>query len=346
MDWTLLHSRLKRLANRGAWAVLEARPGGLPLDVLHQAGSGQDREFIHRCRAPAMIDPTWGYVVTEHGQLVQDSMMPNFPHARPWWVGAPSPIDFMRTRTSSAVEHYPSVISLRHFWEWNYYHFWFDSLGKLSLLDQFGIDLDTPIVLGSFADEIPFVRQVLATGGLRDRNWIFPGNRWVRADEVVFCRTQRPYAHRAEHLNGYFDIPPANRSRDERVFLNRGPGVNRRLTNGGEVSSYLASQGFREIDAAELSIEEQIDVFSRTGRLVTIHGAGNTNILFRAGGSMSVLELHPEGFVQDDHLKIGQGLGFGWDRLAGRPTSGKPIDLADFTIDLDELAGRVEALVA
>ena len=258
----------------------------------------------------------------------------------------PSPIDFLRARSSDTVEHHRSVISLRHFWEWNYYHFWFDSLGKLSLLDEFGVDLETPIVLGEYADSIPFVRRVLQTGGLRDLNWVFPGDNWISADEVVFCRTQRPYAHRAEHLVGYFDVPEGNRSADDRIFLNRGAGVNRRLTNGPEVSELLASHGFREIDAAELSIAEQIETFSRTGRLVTIHGAGNTNILFRAGGKMSVLELHPDGFVQDDHLKIADGLGFAWQRQTGEPAPGKPIDLADFSVDLDELARNVDTLVA
>ena len=102
----------------------------------------------------------------------------------------PSPVGFVQAQHGRArtVRH-RSVISLRHPWEWNYYHFYLDVLGKIRIFDELGIDQSTPLVVGRYAMDLPFAQQVLQTGGLKDRTWIVQADTYILADEVYYCRT-------------------------------------------------------------------------------------------------------------------------------------------------------------
>lgn len=91
--------------------------------------------YISYSNSPAFIEPEWGYVFTENGHLLE-SLEPNFAHPKKnWRIAMPSPVQAYRAiQKKEKVVEFSSVISLRHFWEWNYYHFYLDVLGKLPLL--------------------------------------------------------------------------------------------------------------------------------------------------------------------------------------------------------------------
>src|SRR6185437_9489458 len=51
--------------------------------------------------------------------------------------------------------------------------------------------------------------------------------------------------------------------------------------------------GFEIVDADKLNLQEQISLFRETRWLTGIHGAGFTNIIYRKGLPMNMLELFP-----------------------------------------------------
>ena len=127
---------------------------------------------------PALIEPNWGYVITAEGRLLEDSLRTNWRAPAPWRFATPDPHEFNRVRhkNSPEVRDFEEVVLLRDLYEWNYFHFHFDVLGRLGLLREYGIPTSTPIIVGRYAKELPFVQQMLSTGRLAEWQMGYPGS--------------------------------------------------------------------------------------------------------------------------------------------------------------------------
>lgn len=347
MAWGERAAKVTYRASWRAWAAAQRPP---KIQILHQHGmaiGGGVREFVHQVAEPAYIEPEFGYVMTERGHLLEQALTPNFEDViAPWRVATPSPWRFLSARRhrSTRIREFDRVISLRHLWEWNYYHFYLDALGKLSLLDEIGVDPSIPIVLGRYALELPFVRQVINRGNLRNRIWVIPETEYIRAQTMIYCRTGQPYRSRLDWLLDQMEIPVPTSARDERLFLTRGKGGTRRILNEDAVLSVLEEYGFRSVDTTGMNIDEQVGVFSRARYLVAAHGAGITNIIYRRTAPLGVLELHGSGHISQDFWRICAGYDHWWDHLAGEPDGPDPKH-ANFEIPIDKLREKLSAML-
>jgi capsular polysaccharide biosynthesis protein len=237
------------------------------------------------------------------------------------------------------------VISVRHWWEWNYYHFMLDVLGKLQLLDQAGLPHDIPLVVGRYALDLPWVQQILSIGTLADRPWIIQEDEFIRAEKVYYCQTREPYRVRIDHVLRNMDLPPADPGARKRIFLNR-KGSTRRLMNEAEVRAILESHGFEEVFAEDYSVQEQIDLFSGVRYLVALHGAGLTNIIYRRGVPLSLLELYPDDWQSWDFAAICSSYGYGWRGIGGPSQSSRDPVHADFLIAPDQLERELARMLS
>lgn len=349
MDTNIWTERTLRIVNKTIWSTTSVfnKPR---VDVLHHKDPSETpeiTEFIHRCNGPAFIEPEWGYVISGNGVLLEDSLLPNFVFPKsPWRIACPSFTKFSQTRDSKhkKVLRLERAISLRHFWEWNYYHFYLDTLGKLSLIDAAGIDRSIPLVLGRYAHQLPFVKQVISMGGLKDRNWILPTDEYVQADEIYYCRTGQNYKRRLDFLLDEMGAPNRLVEFADRIFLSRGKNSTRHITNIDQVEAAVKKHGFRVVTTEGLSIAEQIDLFSKARHLISIHGAGITNIIFRRDAPLSVLELHSPGYLNFDFRRICQESGYAWDHLSG-PAEPGHFQHANFFIDVEALQQKIETMV-
>ena len=306
-------------------------------------------EYVRRVQEPAFIEPRWGYVITQRGRLVDSSLNPNFMHhKRPLELGAPDPVNFRRAQSGADknILHFSEVISLRHFWEWNYYHFYFDVLGKLSLFNDAGLDRKVPFVLGRYAMELPWVRQVLAMGALADRAWVIPDNQYVQADHIYYACTQQNYQRRMDYLLNEMQVPLSSRGQDARLFLNRDKNSSRHIRNIDELLPVFAHYGFEVVTTEGLPVGEQLKLFNRARYLVAIHGAGITNIIFRRAAPFSLLELHPLNLLNTDFKRICQEYRFAYDTLGGEPDPALPREHTNFTIAPEELRKKLELMLA
>ena len=111
-----------------------------------------------------------------------------------------------------------------------------------------------------------------------------------------------------------------------------------------EVESVLKDYGFRIIDDGITSHLDQIELFSKIRHLIAIHGAGITNILFRRGMPMNLLELHPRGYISGDFKQTCEEYGYAYDTLAGSPI-GKNLQNADFSISITRLRQKIEKMI-
>ena len=139
----------------------------------------------------------------------------------PWQLELPSPTAFVRDRRHKAAQRFETVVSLRHWWEWNYFHFYMDVLGKLAALDSAGISFDTPIAIGRYYNQLSWVRELLSCGSLADRRWIVHDEGLIEARSVVYCQARMTYRERADYVVRALGAPAAPSSGNRRIFLKR-----------------------------------------------------------------------------------------------------------------------------
>jgi hypothetical protein len=351
----------EKAATRAVWLASRHLSPRTQVDDLHRrspASSDAWGEYVRAVRGPACVEPQWGYVITAQGELFEDSMCPNFPPHRPLWrLGTASPASFLaeRRRRSTAgaasatrrARQVPVAASLRHFWDWNYYHFYFDVLGKLSLLRDAGVSESIPLVLGSYAGRFPWAREILSRGELARRTWIIPDDdEYVWADEMIFCRTQQDYKYKMDFVLDSMGVAADAPRRDDRVFLDRADAKFRHILNIDELRPVFDEYGFRYVPSLSgFTVADQIALFANTKHFVAVHGAGITNVVFRRDAPMSVLELHAANYISTDFKRMAKEYGHHYETLAGEPDGDSPIH-ANFVIPparLREVLGRVVA---
>jgi hypothetical protein len=348
MDRQLAIERTQKLFYKAEWAL---RSMAKPTDsrqferVYHcPIAPGADLyDTVYRYNGTAYIEPKFGYIVTEHGTLIEDSMTTNLGIiAEPWKQGLPSPSEFRDAtkKGSHRVIHHPKIISLRHLWEWNYYHFYVDILSRLRALDDAGIDKSIPLALGNYADDVAFVKQIIGIGSLASRNWVLPGHDFVSADEVYYCRTQQSWKARLSYPVSLMNLPRPNLSSRDRIFLVRPLAATRRILNQPEIEPVISKYGFRTVDTSQMSVKDQIDLFADARHLIAVHGAGMVNVIYRQGAPLSVLELRPDVYNVECMQDINKDYGYYTDILGGKSDSSEA-QHANFTVDPATLEQKI-----
>ena len=287
-------------------------------EVFGTCNGYTQEEYIHRVKGPVMIDPATGFILLSRRTLLR----PSLPYD--YQAGRPSAIGSLVTRAGPRrALKFDRVISFRDVHEHNYFHFFNDVLTKIPLLERAGL-LDAPIIVGHrlylqrfFQDALPALRA----HGLR---LIDQGERFVVADEVIYCKAM-PYSR------SYFDRvinllnvagktgtdTGALKMSGRKVFLTRRRSATsqRLIANNDEVEALMISIGFEVHDMVRLSLQEQINLFSETRWLVSIHGAGLTNVLFRRGSPMTILELFPTESIPPHYYWLAMINGFNYQGL-------------------------------
>lgn len=348
----MINQRFQKVISKLTWdtiSILKARSAP-SIEVLHEMrpSGGMQYEFIHRLSSPAYIEPEWGYVVTAQGHLLSQPLSTTGVFgSRPWKFGIPRPSSYFRNIHASSpdVLRFPCVISLRFIWEWNYFHFYSDVLGKLSLLESARVDPNIPIVLGKYANDVHFVRQIINQGRFRERNWIIADEAYILADSIIYSSTRMDDVRKKyDYILSQMQPPgPVARSED-RIFLTRKAAKTRSILNIDAVENALGRHGFRSVDTSGMHIKEQMDLFAQTRYIVSIHGAGLTNIIFRQGCPLSILELHSDVYLSHCFREIADAYQYGWDHLAGMSDVGVA-QHANFYISLEQLEEKIAKML-
>lgn len=347
-----LRGSARRVSRQAAWALLEMCTSSPRIETLFERTSnGKNLGYVKRVQGPSLIERN-GYVLTPSGHPIEDSLSFNDPQApSPFWMGLPSLKSLTPSRFKPRSQMYDSVVSFRHHYETNYYHFLLDVLGALELLDASGYASDGPLVIGGAVARTRFGSEILNTAGLASRNWLFQEDENIWAENVLYLRTYQQDRTRADHLLDLMGVPVPSTYGDERLYLARPPGGRRSISNSAEVSSLLKRYGFREVVPDELSIQEQIQLFQHARYVVGVHGAGLTNIIYRRGAPLALLELHSYSFVLDCYDRLCRQYGYSHDRLpcateVPRVGDDSGWGGSNLLVDVPQLELRVRGLLA
>jgi hypothetical protein len=297
---------------------------------------------IREAHGTVYVEPEFGYLITGKGRLIEDSVETNYPGKAAWRLALPSPLTFVNSIRTQSVQSFDQVVSLRHWWEWNYYHFYLDVLGKLAAYELVGLPQDVPVLIGRYATQLPWVKQLLGRGGLANRSWVIHDTGLIQARSVTYCRAQLSFRQRASSICSLVDAPQPSLG-GRRIFLNRRGLVCRQLRNLDEVLKCLSQYDFEEVDTLGMPVDEQMKLFAETRHLVAIHGAGLVNVLYRRSFPLTVLELYGRGWNPFEFKKLCTELGYDW---TGLPCDfvGPDAQLADIVVDVKALRRHLECL--
>ena len=193
---------------------------------------------------------------------------------------------------------------------YNYYHWLFDVLPRLFLVQKV-LDLRDPHIK-YFVPSLryPFQRQTLAALGISMEQCIESvTTNHLKAKTLLAVSHPNPEPHdnqcwiveelRARFLGHQAEIPNSSF-----IYITRSDAVHRRLlVNEQELLESLKPLGFHVYCLSALSFAEQIHLFSQAKIIVGVHGAGMANLAFATAGAC-VFELFSELYQPDMYEKL------------------------------------------
>ena len=103
----------------------------------------------------------------------------------------------------------------------------------------------------------------------------------------------------------------------------------------------MTESGFEVTDTDGMSLKEQVLLFRDVDLLIGLHGAGLTNIIFRNGRPLKLLEIFPGDHCPSHYRHLCMKFNYGYDSLKG-----SNMDLSKnrgFHLDPDLLKGKLNA---
>lgn len=184
-------------------------------------------------------------------------------------------------------------------WSEGYYHWMVDALPRLLAVRKHLVQDFVVLLPASY--QYDYHHQTLKALGVTNIERLHPQTRYVAPNLVVPSRLARIASYnpsvmqelRALLLTKFLPLPQANLG--ERLYISRAGASRRKVLNEAEVVACLQKQGFAVVQLEDYSYPEQVSIMMRVRYLISIHGAGLTNMLFMPPSSR-VLELQ----MQDD----------------------------------------------
>jgi hypothetical protein len=298
-------------------------------------------EYLLIYDKPCIIEPSHGWALSTTNKLIY----PSLGFSRVSYLSKPN--SKVKKLRNSTLEEYPELISLRDTGEENYYHFYNDVLAKLFFLEEkLGLAPTVPVLVSRKLYEKEFFKYFLNNTYLSQRHWVVQDEQCIRSLRTYFCK---PLTHTPHYYPRILElVRPEDRlissSPEYKVFVTRNPKRLRFIENNSAVEAVCKEFGFITVDFDDLSLPEQIRLLGKTRYLVAIHGAGLTNMLFRNGAPLGVLEIFPPAEYFPFHYAImANQLKYQYDGIVGEPGT-QPFS-GGFKVDLVELRQHLSALL-
>jgi capsular polysaccharide biosynthesis protein len=103
----------------------------------------------------------------------------------------------------------------------------------------------------------------------------------------------------------------------KRVFLTRAKNAGRYISNFDEILPMLNEYKFEIYDTNDMPFEEQVVLFSKIKYLISIHGAGETNICFSYKNNLSMLEINPGNRIACQYYWMANMLNYKYNVIMG-----------------------------
>jgi len=203
--------------------------------------------------------------------------------------------DFVHRTLRNKYTHYDSLIHLDGFVGKNLYHFFDESVNALLLLFKDGTtDFTIPLLINQKVYHAPYVQYVLALPEFKDLRVVVqqPGE-WIKVNHLYKATPSYALWPDCYELMARHVIKKPHR----RIFLNRKPSFQRRLSNNEAIEAIVKRHNFEIVYAEDLTYIQQVQMFAETEYFVGLHGAGFTNLIYSDLTRVHVLEIFSESLV-------------------------------------------------
>ena len=186
----------------------------------------------------------------------------------------------------------------------NYWHWLLDIIPKILLFAESELPGHGIECIMHAGIESSYQKQwldiVIEYASKRKVKLIATGKRYVMSKELIWSNSLA-LPHPSRTLKATFErlineIKYERKLSDKRsdtIVLMRKKGDVRSIINYDEVVSWANNNFFRVVVAEDYNVIEQISLFANCKILISIHGAGMSNIVFMQKGG-KVIELHPD----------------------------------------------------
>jgi len=280
---------------------------------LERCNNFMQIEYVVKLPFKTLIEPRYGWIIKDFNKIFADSLgygTMDIP---------PSFKNLMKTRIfkREKIKKIKSAISLRDTGEASYFHFYNDFLNKIVLLDDLGIDKSLPLIISSNLNNKPFFQNILERCSLKDRNWLIQDDFYIEAKEIIYCKVLPHDKNHYFKLLDLLNIPKPDLASKKRIFLTRDSSKGRNIENIDKIIEIAKKYDFEIIDTDNISINEQIELFSKCRYLIGLHGAGLTNIIFRRGAPLSMLEIFPPEHIPPHYYWLSLIFNYNYDGIVG-----------------------------
>lgn len=294
-----------------------------------------EEEAVYRLSVPVTVDPKMGIL---------------FHRGRVLWGSSDQPERERNPRFFSHLRKPGRVLSeavlLHHVHGDNYFHFFLYVLSKAAVAEFAGIPDTIPLLVPEGTARTGFFKRAVEAGVFGKRQLIVQGKRDVVRVETahvvrVWFNDRRYHGWIAERLR------PEAPSGSRRLFVLRGANAanGRQFRNQDKVSALAQAYGFELVDPAGLDLVQQAALFSTAGVLLGAHGAGLTNLIFRAGAPCHIIELFSPTMGSPQYYMLARELGFTYESQMTLAPEGRGFT-ATTEVDLAELERALKALPA
>jgi len=290
----------------------------LPTNVRQSFSAYNDieqEEYFAEIEGTNYLEPTTGLIFDKKLKTYYSCSIPyNYLERKPSFLK-------IKLRLHKILK-FDTVISIRYYFQ-NYWHFFNDVLGQLSLIDEKGISSSTPIIIPDGVLHISFIKQIIDSNAtLKNRNWVeLKRGTLIQANRIIVAKNLPNTKLNFTRVLGLMQISSfeasPNTTAERKIFLKRGPSRVRSLSNSLEIAKIAVKFGLEIIDNDTLSFEEQRNIFANASLVVGIHGAGLTNLIFRFPKTLELVEIFPKNLIPPHYYWLSHQLNFGYNCIIG-----------------------------
>ena len=273
-------------------------------------------EYLFLYNDGGLIEPEVGWAFSLDRKLIYPSL--GFSNAG--YVTKPGILNSFFRRKK--IVKRKTVLSLRDTGEENYFHFFNDVLSKIFFMIDEGFSLQNyTIVISEKLASKEYFKVFANCDRLRDLDWYVQRDEWIEFEKAAFCK---PLTHTKKYFqNARLLLPtfPGLHGK-RRIFLNRSRRSLRYIENIAELKPTLKKYHFEFVEAETLPFLSQAKLFSECSYLIGVHGAGLSNMIFRDGSPLSIVEImHPFEYIPFHYIMLARQFDFEYTALLGEKMS-------------------------
>ncbi len=238
------------------------------------------------------------------------------------------------------------VVTLAIEWQGAFYHWLYQVLPRLKLIEMAGI---RDFLLYA-EDRSAFQKESLALLGFgKERLLSTQSFRAVKSPLLIIPAVPAaPSAWSCDYLRRSFLPLLPEKKEKKRIYISREDVNKRKIANDVEVEGILKEYGFVKVSLASLPFLEQIALFRSAEHIVAPHGAGLSHLVFCDSGT-SILEIFSPAYVNTCYFSVSAEVGLRYHLLFGEgerypPYYNPPID-PDIVVDPKKLRRSLEKMV-